>query len=114
MLLAVCSQRDLLVEGAADAKCVDAHRLEELAGASVRARLKGNRKDCGCYESRDIGDYDTCPHGCVYCYAVQNRELALERFRKHDPDSEFLFAPPDASPELGSSGKGRSLTLFAE
>ncbi|MBF6568416.1 MAG: DUF1848 family protein [Candidatus Binataceae bacterium] len=62
----------------------------------IRAELKGNRAECGCFASRDIGEYDTCPHGCVYCYAVQNRELALCRFRLHNPKSEFLFEPADA------------------
>ena len=93
MQLAVCSQRELLVEGTEDARCVDARRLADIAGGSLSTRLKGNRKDCGCYESRDIGEYDTCPHGCVYCYAVANRELALNRYRAHNPDSEFLFEP---------------------
>src|ERR1700730_6019629 len=37
--------------------------------------------------------FNTCPHGCVYCYAVQHRELALQRYKAHDPTSEFLFAP---------------------
>ena len=46
-----------------------------------------------CFASRDIGEYDTCPHGCVYCYAVQNRSLAQARYRQHDPESEFLFSP---------------------
>lgn len=115
MRLAVCSQRELLVEGAFDAKCVDAHRIEALGGVSLHTRLKGNRKDCGCFESRDIGDYDTCPHGCVYCYAVQNRELALERFRKHDPESEFLFAPAYASPSPEEpEERGRTLSLFRD
>lgn len=105
MTLTVCSQRDLLVEGSADTKCVDAQRLSDLAGGTLKARLKGNRKDCGCFESRDIGDYDTCPHGCVYCYAVQNRELALQRFRKHDPDSEFLFAPSERAAQADGDPK---------
>lgn len=113
MQLSVCSQRGLLVDGAYDAKCVDAKRISQLAGSSLCARQKGNRKECGCFESRDIGEYDTCPHGCVYCYAVQNRELALTRFRKHDPDSEFLFEGPH-QPEADERDSKRTLPLFKD
>ena len=41
---------------------------------------------------------DTCPHGCVYCYAVLNRSLAQENFKQHDPNDEFLFRPPNLDP----------------
>lgn len=97
MALTVCSQPDLLVQGTPEARCVDARRIGEVSGRFVTAKLRGARKECGCYHSADIGDYDTCPHGCVYCYAVRSRELALERYRQHDPDGEFLFPMPNAS-----------------
>ena len=101
MQLTVCSQPELIVEGAQPAHCIDAHRLEALGGKPIKAAVKGNRPGCECYLSRDIGNYDTCPHGCVYCYAVQNRELALDRFRKHDPTDEYLFEPDGpADPQL--------------
>jgi hypothetical protein len=105
MQLTLCSQPYLLEPGVQEARCVDARRLSALAGTQIQARLKGARKECGCFESRDIGDYDTCPHGCVYCYAVQNRKLAQRRFREHDPESEFLFgvgqpAAAETSPSL--------------
>ncbi|HEY8347978.1 MAG TPA: DUF1848 domain-containing protein [Symbiobacteriaceae bacterium] len=93
MALSVCSQNVYLVPGAEPARCVDARRLSDVAGRPVTARTQGNRPDCGCHESRDIGQYDTCPHGCVYCYAVQNVALARFRYRRHDPRSEFLFPP---------------------
>ena len=105
MQLRVCSQQTLLVPGIVEeARCVDAERLERVAGKQLADKIpqKGNRKECGCFASRDIGEYDTCPHGCVYCYAVQHRELALQRYRAHDPTSEFLFAPEHAQP--GESG----------
>ena len=100
MQLKICSQKDFLTEGVEEARCVDADRLERVSGRSLtgKAKLKGNRKECGCFASRDIGEYDTCPHGCVYCYAVHNRDLALSRFKEHDATSEFLFPPKNYTP----------------
>jgi len=112
MQLSICSQRSFLVAGAADAKCVDADRFEALTGRRLTAKLKGNRKECGCFASRDIGEYDTCPHGCVYCYAVQNRDLALNRHRQHDPSSDFIFAPPSGAVEASNEPPAVQLPLF--
>ncbi|MFA6371152.1 MAG: DUF1848 domain-containing protein [Methanothrix sp.] len=91
--LTMCSQRQFLSSAISDARCIDANRLSDVAGYRIRGKLKGNRPDCGCYESIDIGDYDTCPHGCIYCYAVSNRKLAQRRYKEHDPNSEFLITP---------------------
>jgi hypothetical protein len=95
--LTLCSQPQFIVPGCGEARCVDATRLADITGKPLNTCLKGNRKECGCYESRDIGEYDTCPHGCVYCYAVQNHDLAKSRFQRHDPQADSLFPlPPDA------------------
>jgi hypothetical protein len=96
MQLKVCSQKAYLAPGIIEeARCVDADRLEKISHETLQGKSKqrGNRKECGCFASKDIGEYDTCPHGCVYCYAVQNREIALERYKAHDPASAFLFPP---------------------
>ncbi len=101
MQLKICSQEKYLISGVIEeARCVDADRLERVSNKIIKdkARQKGNRKECGCFASKDIGEYDTCPHGCVYCYAVQNRGLALQRYKAHDPMSEFLFSPKDYVP----------------
>lgn len=97
--LAVCAQKEFTVSGIEEAHCVDIHRLESVGACSISAKIKGNRPDCACFMSRDIGEYDTCPHGCVYCYAVQNRELAQVRFKEHDPQGEFLFTPKNYYPK---------------
>lgn len=74
----VCSQPQLLSEGLKAAKCVDAERLQRVGGPVFKARRKGNRKGCECAESRDIGHYDSCAHGCLYCYAVNDHEKARQ------------------------------------
>ncbi|MEO5374687.1 MAG: DUF1848 domain-containing protein [Alphaproteobacteria bacterium] len=89
MRLTLCGQAGLLAPGVTAARCIDAERLSDVAGRFISARARPHRP-CGCAQSRDIGDYDTCPHGCVYCYAVSSRTQAKRAFDLHDPDAETL------------------------
>ena len=47
-------------------------------------RDKGQRQFCGCMVSKDIGEYNTCPHLCEYCYANASKEVALRKWKQHD------------------------------
>ncbi len=64
-LLAV--KHDYLEKGC----CVSAGQFKELYGIDVDSRRDaGQRAQCGCTRSTDIGSYDQkCGHNCVYCYA---------------------------------------------
>ena len=46
-------------------------------------RDKGQRQFCGCIVSKDIGEYNTCPHLCEYCYANATKQLALQNWECH-------------------------------
>lgn len=46
-------------------------------------RDKGQRQFCGCIVSKDIGQYNTCPHLCEYCYANASKETAIANYRRH-------------------------------
>jgi len=90
MQLAVCAQSGLLVPGAVEARCVDPFRLSEVAGYAIHAPKKPHRPGCGCYQAKDIGAYNTCPNGCLYCYAVAGCEGARQRYQRHDPQAARL------------------------
>ena len=73
------------------AHCIDGGIIKSLFFPDgLRYTDKPTRKECGCTASTDIGTYDTCPHGCVYCYANMNKQQARKSFNNHDKESAFL------------------------
>ena len=51
---------------------------------SAHKKDSGQRPLCGCMAAKDIGEYNTCPHLCEYCYANASKEKAQENFNKHE------------------------------
>lgn len=45
-------------------------------------KLDGQRKNCGCMPAVDIGRYDTCKHGCNYCYARKKKPTTMYEIPK--------------------------------
>ncbi len=74
-----CCQPDLLsIEGIEQAHCIDGGKIKALIGETVtETRDTGQRKDCGCTKSKDIGGYSgifKCKHHCSYCYASPSQK----------------------------------------
>jgi hypothetical protein len=89
--LTICGQPDLANGDVGEARCIDGGRLADIAGGEIAHTAKPHRAKCLCHQSRDIGAYDSCPHGCAYCYAVRDRTVAKARQAQHDPGNAFLI-----------------------
>ena len=79
--------------GIGTSACTTLAMLGAANGVEFKAlKHKGQRAGCGCFESRDVGAYDSCPNGCRYCYANRDHAKALDNYlHAHDPESPLLL-----------------------
>lgn len=73
--------------------CVDKQLIERITGYPISAKKDKNQRNiCNCIESIDIGTYESCLNGCIYCYAIKgNYNTAEFNSRKHDKNSPMLI-----------------------
>jgi len=59
---------------------------------SINLKDKGQREFCGCIMSKDIGEYNTCPHECLYCYANTSESIARSNYENYklNPNGETI------------------------
>lgn len=88
--LFACCNDHLVSYTIGKARCIDGARLSLLFNTPLDTRAAATRKGCGCTKSIDIGAYDTCGHGCLYCYANTDQEKAARAPARQEVPSTSL------------------------
>lgn len=72
--------------------CMTQNVIEKAIGKNLKIpKGKYRIRECDCIFGRDIGAYNTCLHGCKYCYANSNMKLVKKNQKLHNPNSPLLI-----------------------
>jgi len=92
LLLETCAEDiDLSKHEIEHARCIDDRLISRILGCELKSEKdKNQRLECGCRASIDIGLYNTCRNGCVYCYANHSFKTVMSNSEKYDNNSPIL------------------------
>lgn len=92
IILESCAEKiDLEKYNINHGKCIDNELIEKITGAKLKAPKDNQREACNCIKCIDIGEYNSCIHNCLYCYANINKESASINHKLHNPNSPLLI-----------------------
>ena len=92
LIIETCAEQINLHEiGIQHGSCIDKKLIERLLGCKLIAKKdKNQRAGCGCFESVEVGTYNTCLNGCKYCYANFNDSRVEDNIKLYNRDSVLL------------------------
>lgn len=94
-------QIDLAKFGIAHGSCINKGLMEQLIGCKLKgSKDKNQRAICGCFESVEVGTYNTCRSGCRYCYATFNKEQVKASVALYDRNSPLLCGTIDKDDKI--------------
>lgn len=102
---------DLVKYGIEPNSCIDQSRIEKLIGCRLKAKPDKQRDNCRCIECADIGLYNTCLHGCRYCYANYNMNQVQQAVAAHDDNSPLLTGALTSTSVIKDYSKAKALKV---
>ncbi len=108
---------DLAAYGIEHSCCIDPERIGRIIGIPIKSKKDPvQRGECHCAESIDVGQYNTCKHGCRYCYANYSLPSVERSFSMHDPLSPLLIGHVEPDDKVNDravkSLKQEQMSLF--
>lgn len=102
---------DLAQYGIQHNSCIDRERIEQIIRCKLEVKKDNQRPFCQCIECADIGQYNTCQHGCKYCYANFNPNMVAAAVEAHDDNSPLLTGIISENCKITKYAKAKSLKI---
>lgn len=92
LIIETCGEKiNLQKVGIPHGSCIDKKFIEKLLGCKLLGgKDKNQRQECGCFESVEVGTYNTCLNGCRYCYANFSDGKVKENVKLYNQECPLL------------------------